>query len=300
MTFDINRLQDADVVDQTGDKIGSVGQVYVDDQTNEPSFVTVKTGLFGGKETFVPLHAAQQTERGIEVPYTKDFVKDAPQVDADGHISEQEESEIERYYGEGTGFGGRDAGYDQGAAGAAGTAGLAGERHDERGTVDAGRQYADTESRDSGEGMVRHEEELRVGKERVETGRVRLRKHVVTEHKTITVPVEREEFEVVREPITDGQTGGHLGDDEQVVTLSEERPVVEKEVVAKERIGLQTHNVTEQQQVQAEVGREEISVERDGGRGVTDGGRTGTVEGDDRSFMDKAKDAITGDDKDRR
>ena len=78
----LDQLQNSTVFATDGDKIGSVGQVYLDDVTNEPTFVTVKTGLFGARETFVPLQQAQTTADGITVPFEKSFVKDAPNVAA--------------------------------------------------------------------------------------------------------------------------------------------------------------------------------------------------------------------------
>ena len=103
-----------------------------------------------------------------------------------------------------------------------------------------------------------------MGKERVATGRMRLRKHVVTEQKTVTVPVEREEYTLEREPIRDGDVrGGELGEDEVAVTVHEERPVVEKDVVAKERVGLGKKTVTDQQQVTTDVSKEEVEVDTD-------------------------------------
>ena len=94
----LEQLQNADVYSTSGDKIGSVGQVYLDDHTEEPTFITVKTGLFGTKETFVPLDKAQTAEGGISVPFEKDFVKDAPNVDADGTLTPEEERRIYEYY----------------------------------------------------------------------------------------------------------------------------------------------------------------------------------------------------------
>ena len=106
MNFDLDRLQHMNVLDQDGEKIGSVGQIYLDDETGRASFVTVKTGLFGTKETFVPLDGAREDGDDLRVPYTKDFVKDAPNVDADGHLSEQEQDAIQDYYrGQGAGRG---------------------------------------------------------------------------------------------------------------------------------------------------------------------------------------------------
>lgn len=95
---DLRELYDANVVDESGDKIGGVGQIYLDDQTERPTWATVKTGLFGTKETFVPLAEASLDGVDIRVPYSKDFVKDAPQIDADHHITAQEEDELYSYY----------------------------------------------------------------------------------------------------------------------------------------------------------------------------------------------------------
>ena len=83
-----------------GQKIGDIGQIYLDDETGKPEWATVRTGLFGTKESFVPVAEAQLTDEGLRVPYDKDAVKDAPRVDADqGHLSQQEEAELYRHYG---------------------------------------------------------------------------------------------------------------------------------------------------------------------------------------------------------
>lgn len=337
-TFNIEELENGTVYDQDGSKVGKVAQLYLDDASGEPNWVTVNTGLFGSNETFVPLDRARVNNGEIHVPYTKDFIKDAPNLDADAHIDERQEDDLYRYYGMGGGSGDRDDLLDRdndrndgrgrnaaaaGTAGAAGAAGgIAGSRQDrdveddrarlghdtgvggtgqypdERGdhTREGNRgQYGlDADSRanaegdvrgdrdgrgardGSGESVVRHEEELNVGTERVQTGRARLRKRVVTEQETVTVPVEREEVEVVREPISGGEArGGTLGEEDVEVTLSEERPVVDKNVVAKERVGLDKNVVQDQERIQAEVGREEVEVvEGDEGRdGRDDDGR---------------------------
>lgn len=94
----IDRLAQATVHDPSGEKIGSVGLVYLDDKTGEPSWVSVKMGLFGTRETLVPLDDADLSGSDITVPFTKDVVKDAPRVDADNHISRGEEGELHEYY----------------------------------------------------------------------------------------------------------------------------------------------------------------------------------------------------------
>ncbi len=88
------------VVGTDGDKIGKVGQVFLDDATGNPEWVTVSTGLFGTAESFIPLTQASVRGDEIVVPYDKSTVKGAPRVeDANGHLSESEEAELYRYYG---------------------------------------------------------------------------------------------------------------------------------------------------------------------------------------------------------
>ena len=192
-TYDVNALLSATAYGSDGDKIGKVEQVFLDDTTEEVTFVTVNTGLFGTKESFVPADGARQDGDRLVLPYTKDVVKDAPNVDADQHLSPAEEEEIYRYYKMNYSGNGADDRHateiDHNATPAAGTAGYA--RNDQYADDTADRH--DTAARadlDDNE-VIRHEERLRVGKERQETGRARLRKYVVTEHETVDVPVQR-------------------------------------------------------------------------------------------------------------
>ena len=67
-------------VDPDGNKIGSVGQVYVNDQSGVPDWITVNTGLFGMKENFVPLQGSSFNGDDLVLPFGKDVVKDAPEV----------------------------------------------------------------------------------------------------------------------------------------------------------------------------------------------------------------------------
>src|SRR4051812_29987591 len=102
-TDTLDRVIGADVIDADGDKIGTAPEVFLDDQSGNPEWVTVKTGLFGTKETFVPIRDADITGNGLRVPVSKAAVKDAPKIDTDGHLSPQEEQELYRYYSMGTG-----------------------------------------------------------------------------------------------------------------------------------------------------------------------------------------------------
>src|SRR5215207_7121359 len=113
-TDTISRVIGQDVYDESGEKIGSASEVYLDDETGQPEWVTVRTGLFGTKESFVPIRNADLTNDGVRVPVSKSQVKDAPKIDTDGHLSPQEEQELYRYYGMGTGA---DTGLTTGLAG---------------------------------------------------------------------------------------------------------------------------------------------------------------------------------------
>ena len=96
---DIPELVGATVFDSSGDKIGKVGQVYLDDRSGAPQWVTVSTGLFGTRETFVPVQQARYADGALSVPVSKATVKDAPSIDEDGHLSPEQEQELYSHYG---------------------------------------------------------------------------------------------------------------------------------------------------------------------------------------------------------
>jgi uncharacterized protein (TIGR02271 family) len=253
---------------QDGDKIGTVGQVFLDDATSTPNWVTVKTGLFGTSETFVPLDRATVRGDEVHVPYTKDQVKDAPRIDVDQHLSVEEEDELYRYYGleSGAGYGTTGtAGYDTTAGTTGTTAGVTGTSAGTAG-YDTTRDAADVD-RDRDASVVRSEERVDVGTRRREAGKARLRKYTVTEHVTKTVPVTHEEVRVEREPITGGDTTGRaFGDDEAEVTLHEDEVVVDKETVPVERVSLDKDTVTEDREVTEEVRKERVDTDIDADR----------------------------------
>src|SRR5687768_9965186 len=87
------------LLDSDGDKVGKVGQLFLDDQTGQPEWVAVNTGLFGTKESFVPLADATFSDGELRAPYTKSQIKDAPQIDAGGHLDESDEDTLYRHYG---------------------------------------------------------------------------------------------------------------------------------------------------------------------------------------------------------
>lgn len=95
----LDRMIGAEVIDVDGDKVGKIGQIYFDDITNQPSWVTVNTGFFGMNESFVPIDGADFDGEDVRVRYEKGLIKDAPNLDhEDGHLSREQEAELYRHY----------------------------------------------------------------------------------------------------------------------------------------------------------------------------------------------------------
>ena len=231
-TEELQDMEGQTAVDMNGAKLGKIGQIYVDDRTGQPLWVTITTGMFGTKQSFAPLHGSRPDGGDLHLAVTKDMVTDAPGVEADGHIEDSENEALYTYY---DGYlGGRD-----------------------------GIQGHDTSGPATDDAMTRSEERLHVGTEQADAGRARLRKYVVTENVTQTVPVSHEEVRLEREPVTDANrgaatSGSDISEEEHEVTLRAERPVVNKETVPVERVRLGTETVTEDHEVSETLRKEQI------------------------------------------
>jgi uncharacterized protein (TIGR02271 family) len=239
------------VVDRDGDKIGKLDEIYLDQETGRPEWALVNTGLLGTRSTFVPLSGADPVGNEVQVRWEKAHVKDAPSVEADGQLSHEEEAQLYEHYGFDHSSGDVDSAADSGRA-----------------TSGNGVTGRDTSGPTTDDAMTRSEEELQVAKTQQERGRVRLKKYVVTEQEQHTIPVQREVARVEREPITDANVdqaldGPAISEEEHEMTLSEERPVVEKQVVPKERVRLGKDVETDQRQVSEDVRKERIEAEGD-------------------------------------
>jgi len=258
------------LVDEAGEKIGKIDELYYDKEGGQPEWALVNTGLFGTKKSFVPIRSANPSGEDLQVPVTKVQVKDAPRIDADQALSEEEERRLFEHYGvpyttEGstTAEGAPNTAGGQAAAGAG-----YGVDAPSGGSASGGRggPGEDTSGPNTDEAMTRSEEELLVGTAQRERGRVRLRKYVVTEQVQTTVPVRHEEVRLEREPITDqnvdqAMSGADISEEEHEVVLHEEQPVVEKRTVPKERVRLGTETVIEEHEVSEEVRKEQIEAE---------------------------------------
>ena len=235
----LDEMRGAPVYDEAGEKIGHVEEIYYDKQSRVPEWIGIGTGFFGTKRVLVPVRGAQVRDDGLMVGYSKQQVKDSPDVDEE-EISQRCEADLASYYG---------LGYPT-------------ERSRSGLTEGRRRQSRTRQGRDE-ESVIRAEEELEVGKRPVDAGQARLRKWVETEPVVLDVELKREVVRVTRERI-DEPVGDHdFGEDEVEMQLQGEKAVVQKQAVAKERVGLQKDVRTEKQTVRDELRKERVEVEGD-------------------------------------
>jgi len=207
-------------------------------------------------ESLFPLQNTDLRGDHLVVPFDKATVKDAPNVDAD-HDEPLAQDEVDRLYRH------YDIDWDDTYQAYQTGAATAHTSYTGADTTSAGgRESVDA----TGDAMTRSEQRLNVGTEREQTGRARLRKYVVTEQQQVSVPVEREEVRLEREPITGANrdaayAGPDLTESEHEVTLHAERPVLNTETVPVERVRLGKETVTEQQTVGGEVRKERIEAD---------------------------------------
>jgi len=149
------------VRDREGEKLGTLGALYLDADTDRPAYAGVHTGLFRRHESVVPLDGAQEVDGDVRLPYDAAQVRDAPNVDPDVALDDDEQARLHEHFGETESPAGSDAAPE----------------------------------------VVRSEEEVRVhpGPMRPRE-RVRLKKYLVTDYVEKTVPVRREEVRVEHEP----------------------------------------------------------------------------------------------------
>ncbi|MCR2801901.1 PRC-barrel domain-containing protein [Microbacterium sp. zg-Y818] len=215
-SHDIASLIGRHVVDAEGHKVGTVGQAFVDPATGNPNWVTVKTGLFGSSESFVPLEQAEEIDGELRIPYGKDAVKHAPRFDSDTELTHRQEEELYAYYAL------RDA---------PDTAGDGhGRKHEHEHQHDGDHKHSHEHEHQDGREQDHdhdhdhdHDDSSAESTDRVGTtapaptvdadatggtvapvadGGLRLRRYVVTEQVTVTVPVAREEVRLEPESPT--------------------------------------------------------------------------------------------------
>jgi uncharacterized protein (TIGR02271 family) len=230
-------LHGVPVLDQSGEKIGKVEEIYYDEDTNQAEWIGIGTGFFGMKRVLVPVQGAQMSDESVTVPYDSDMVKDSPDIDSDP-LDPSAEQALHSYYGTA-----HEYGDGQAASGDPGT---------DRQT---GLENVDEQA------VTRSEEELRVGKRSVEAGAVRLRKWVETEPVQANVNLTRETVHVNREPVDQVVTGAEIGEQTIEIPLRDEEAIVDKQVVAKERISLDKDAEERTETVSDEIRKERVEIE---------------------------------------
>ncbi|QGU01666.1 Stress response protein YsnF [Corynebacterium kalinowskii] len=270
----IRDLFNATAFDNSGEKLGGVKEIFVDDNSGQPTFVEVGHGLFGMASSIVPLRGHTFNGDDLKLAFSKDRIKDAPNLDVNNALTPSDQNRVYEHFGL---TGTTDTERYESGAGFAGTGAAA---HDDRhrdlhrdGDRDFDRDAdLDRDRRDltdidgDRDSLVRSEERLTVDKENVQTGEARLRKYVVEDTETIEVPVTREEVRVERTPI-DGDShkggirGAGIGEEEASVTLHEERVTVNKETVPVEEVRLEKDTVRDTETVSEEIRKEKIEVD---------------------------------------
>jgi uncharacterized protein (TIGR02271 family) len=241
-----DRFVGYEVYDHSGEKIGKVDDLFVD-ESDQPEYVGVKMGLLGTRSTLIPMDIVTVDESAgrLVTSADKETVKNGPTFDDDREIIPGFENEVHSYYG----LQRTQTTEERGAYGA-----YFGE--------EATATTTGTSVRDEDELRVqRSEEELRVGTREREAGVINVRKRVVTERERLEVPVRREEVHVDRVPINSETSGAQIGEDEVRVPITEEEVVVEKRPVAKEEVRIRKDVVEDTEVVEEDVRREEVEVE---------------------------------------
>jgi uncharacterized protein (TIGR02271 family) len=266
----LERYVGFDVVDRTDNKIGTLECLW-SDFTGDPAFIGVKTGWLFGKTHVVPAHSAHvsQRDRRIRLPYDEQRVKDAPSYEADAELTPQIEDEVNRYYGIGIG---------------------AGQMHE------TGKMHAEAHASSGPQATPEQatiqlsEEELKIGKRKVEAGGVRLRKVVRTEMVNQPVELQKEELIIERVPADEAHRGRQKAFNEQEVyiPLRREEAVVQKETVLREEVRARKATETERQEIREQIRTEDVEVEGQGGARARDP-RQGRAAADIRETADQPR-----------
>jgi PRC-barrel domain/Domain of unknown function (DUF2382) len=242
------------MIDRDGNRLGEITDIYLDRETDRPEWAVVRTGLFGLRSSFVPLAEAVEVENDIQVPHPRTLVKDAPNIEADGQLSEAEEAELYRHYGldydtvtggsdRATGQAGGPAADDQPPAPPSGTSQPVGTPTQAQGErrVDDGEPPGDDDQGSSwpagqegfevGEGVSRPfvyqtpgSSQDRPGSRRRQPGQVRLRRYLVTEVVTETEAGQQHELRVEQEPISDQEVDAVTANPGQPQASAESEP----------------------------------------------------------------------------
>ncbi|GAA3233437.1 YsnF/AvaK domain-containing protein [Actinocorallia longicatena] len=269
--LDIKKLLGARMTGSGGQELGSIEQVFFDDESGVQEWARLRMGgMLGGKDRFVPLGGGAMSGKDMTVPYSKDKVVGSPELVVDRHISPEQEERLRAYYELGssahttnttsttttttTASSKTASAAAAGVAGAAGAAGAAG-----MATGRAAETRQDMR-RDGDLSLLRSEERIHFRTEDVETGRVRLHKYVDVVPVEERVRLMHEEFEIERVPVSEGR--GDIHEDSVEIVLRGQQAFASKEVIPVERVRLKVRQVPEERVMRDEIRRERIEIER--------------------------------------
>lgn len=175
---DYNNWRGKTVLDKDGNKIGTLSELYVDDDTNRPKFATVQTGLFGTKQNFFPVPLARVRDDTIVLDASEDQVRNAPQIDADQELEAAQERELYQYYGLA-----RDNAEDDNNQLTDGDSTQEDtEDTEDKSAAPTSPSEDTTDEQSTEEAAIRSERHLHISTEKDADGRVRLKKYVITEN----------------------------------------------------------------------------------------------------------------------
>jgi uncharacterized protein (TIGR02271 family) len=266
MTTQAEDLLGARVTGTDGKVVGTVEQVFRDDVDGTPAWARVRSGKTG---RFVPLGSAKVTPEGLQVPFDAQKIMGGPNIDAGQHMSAAQAEELSKYYGltVPTQQPRGPMAEDQMAEDKMSQGSQMSEDTLAQDTTPQAQAQAQDQPQGQmapGEWLIRQEERIQVGKETLETGRVKLHKYVDVEPIDQAIHVFHEEYDVERIPITaDERISGNIQEGEQEIILHEERAVLRKEVVPVERVRLRAKRVEEDSTVHDQLRRERIEIEPD-------------------------------------
>lgn len=249
-------LFDYDVYDRSGEKVGSVENVWADED-KEIEFIGVRTGWLGlGKTHLIPAEdfTIDEAAHAIRVPYDEELIKGSPSFESNEELGERVEADVYSHFGL-TGHHGRYAGPTRGI------------HEDEDQFVNRASSEGLAADRDVTEGEAVEiplaQEEIHVEKRDRDIGEVRLRKVVRTE--TVNQPVEIQREDVVVERVS----GNHLEpgaeaftEKEVTIPIREEEAVIHKSVESAGAVQARKVVESEQQDVRETVRKEDVEVER--------------------------------------
>src|SRR5215469_8135627 len=213
MTTQAEQLLGARVTGADGKLVGTIEQVFRDDVDGTPAWARVRSGKTG---RFVPLGSSQVTRDGLSVPFDAQKIMGGPNIDAGQHMSAAQAEELSRYYGLAI------PSQQQSQERSQQQSQMGGPSQQSEQTQPQGKLTDE-------EWLVRQEERLQVGKEMLETGRIRLHRYVDVEPVEQAVHVFHEEYDIERIPVSGDERTHSFEEGEQQIVLHEERAILHKE-----------------------------------------------------------------------